>query len=455
MIIMEKSTIKKLTIVSVAGLLILSTIAALFLIDFGEEEEDDSLQVVATFYPLYYFSKEIGGDRAKVTSLIPNNMEPHSWNPKPSDIISTSKADVFVYNGAGFEPWVGDFLDQLGDDVIVVDASDDVALGLSDEVEELYSTAELSLSSGPFFDAMLSFDAPHPQIELAEGCYNITFDICSWNNCTARGGSIWLNVSEEGDFRMFLDVSGDVKLLDENGTEVALEMKIGDVADHPTFKQGLFMELPTGLTRLSMNNTSSDKAHLVVLMPAEEGGEHEEGHEHGLNDPHFWLDPLNAKVQADSIANAFAQADPGNATYYHGNAAELKQRLDELDDAFRTGLENRTKNDIVTTHEGFNYLAKRYSINAHAAIGISGDEQPSAQDMVRLTDLINELDINYVYSEPTYSDAIMEQISAQTGAEVLVLDGVHGQSGVNAEKDYFEIMYANLESLKIGLEVDP
>lgn len=452
---MEKSTFKKLAIVSVAGLLVLSTVAALFLIDYGEEDNDDSLQVVATFYPLYYFSKEIGGDNAKVTSLIPNNMEPHSWNPKPSDIISTSNADVFVYNGAGFEPWVGDFLDQLGDDVVVVDTSEDVALGLSDEVEELYATAELTLSSGPFYEAALSFDTPYPQVALDEGCYNITFDNCAWNNCTAHGGSIWLNVSEEGDFRMFIDVSGDVHLLSENGTAVALEMKIGDVADHPAFKQGLFMELPMGLTRLSMNNTSSDQAHLVVLRPAVEGGEHEEGHEHGLNDPHFWLDPLNARIQVDSIANAFAQADPGNATYYHDNAATLKVRLDELDEAFRTGLENRTKNDIVTTHEGFNYLAKRYGINAHAAIGISGDEQPSAQDLVRLTDLIDELDINYVFSEPTYSDAVIEQISDQTGAEILVLDGIHGQSGVNAEKDYFEIMYANLESLKKGLEVNP
>jgi zinc transport system substrate-binding protein len=164
---------------------------------------------------------------------------------------------------------------------------------------------------------------------------------------------------------------------------------------------------------------------------------------------------LNAKIQVDSIADAFAQADPGNATSYHENAATLKERLDELDDAFRTGLENRTKNDIVNTHEGFNYLAKRYGFNSHAAIGISGDEQPSAQDLIRLTDLINELDINYVFGEPTYSDAIIEQISTQTGAELLVLDGIHGQSGVNAEKDYFEIMYANLESLKIGLEVNP
>ncbi len=122
-----------------------------------------------------------------------------------------------------------------------------------------------------------------------------------------------------------------------------------------------------------------------------------QGIEVGTNDPHFWLDPLTAKMQVDNIAKAFIGADPENATYYQANAVDLKSRLDELDKDFRTGLESRTKNDIVTTHEGFNYLAKRYGFEAHAAIGISGDEQPSAQDMIRLTDLIIDLDMNYVF----------------------------------------------------------
>ncbi len=97
------------------------------------------------------------------------------------------------------------------------------------------------------------------------------------------------------------------------------------------------------------------------------------------NDPHFWLDPLTAKVQVDNIAKAFIGADPENATYYQANAVDLKSRLDQLDKDFQAGLEGRTKNDIVTTHEGFNYLAMRYGFEAHAAIGISGDEQPSVQ----------------------------------------------------------------------------
>src|SRR5512136_208013 len=71
----------------------------------GPQDDEGRLRVVATFYPLYYFASEIGGNRTHVDSLIPFNTEPHSWEPAPSDIVRTDKAKVFVYNGAGFEPW--------------------------------------------------------------------------------------------------------------------------------------------------------------------------------------------------------------------------------------------------------------------------------------------------------------------------------------------------------------
>jgi len=149
----------------------------------------------------------------------------------------------------------------------------------------------------------------------------------------------------------------------------------------------------------------------------------------------------------------FVSADPGNATYYQANVADLKSRLDQLNEEFMTGLANRTKNAIITTHEGFNYLAFRYHFDAYGAVGISADQQPSPQDLARLTVLIRELGLHYVYSEPIYSDAVIETIARETGARVLVLDGIHGRTGVHANLDYFGIMGANLESLRKGLEV--
>jgi zinc transport system substrate-binding protein len=145
-------------------------------------------------------------------------------------------------------------------------------------------------------------------------------------------------------------------------------------------------------------------------------------------DPHFWLDPLSAKVQVQNILDGMVGADPGNATYFYNNAANLTSRLDALDHDFRVGLQNRTKNDFVTTHEGFDYLALRYGLNAHAAVGISADQEPSPADLAALTNLVRSLDLHYVFSKPVFSDAVVRTIAAETGAQVLVLDGIHGRT---------------------------
>jgi len=169
-------------------------------------------------------------------------------------------------------------------------------------------------------------------------------------------------------------------------------------------------------------------------------------------DPHFWLDPLSAKIQVANMLEAFIQADPANATYYKTRAKKLTRRLEKLDRDYRDGLKNRRKNVIVTTHKGFDYLASRYGFKAEAIMGITADAEPSIQDLIRITETVRENNLKYVFAEPVYSDKFIEIISRETGAKVLILDGVHSQLGPHANMDYFQIMYENLENLKKGLE---
>ena len=64
------------------------------------------LLVVASFYPLYEFAREVAGASAQVVSLVPSGVEPHNWEPSPQDVTRSRDARLFIYNGAGFEPWV-------------------------------------------------------------------------------------------------------------------------------------------------------------------------------------------------------------------------------------------------------------------------------------------------------------------------------------------------------------
>ncbi|GAB6929841.1 metal ABC transporter substrate-binding protein [Paenibacillus sp. JCM 10914] len=92
--------------------------------------EEGKVNVITTFYPIYEFAKEIGGDEVNVLNLLPTGVEPHDWTPRSQDIVNTSKAQLFLYNGAGLEGWVPGFLKGLdkSTEVKPVEVSQGIAL---------------------------------------------------------------------------------------------------------------------------------------------------------------------------------------------------------------------------------------------------------------------------------------------------------------------------------------
>jgi zinc transport system substrate-binding protein len=90
---------------------------------------EKKLTVVTTLFPLYDFARTIGGDKAEVTLLLPPGIEPHTFQPKPADVMNMSKADIFVYTNEYMEPWAKSFLNGLPtNDITVVDTSRGVTL---------------------------------------------------------------------------------------------------------------------------------------------------------------------------------------------------------------------------------------------------------------------------------------------------------------------------------------
>lgn len=76
----------------------------------SQPQQDNKLQVAASFYPLYDFAKQIGGDKISVQNLTPAGTEPHDYEPSPKTLITAERAKVFIYNGGRLEPWTDKFL---------------------------------------------------------------------------------------------------------------------------------------------------------------------------------------------------------------------------------------------------------------------------------------------------------------------------------------------------------
>ena len=70
-------------------------------------------EVVATIFPLYDWSRAIGGERVTVTQLLPPGVEAHGYAPTPRDVARVARADLFLWCGPAMEPWAEDLLRGL------------------------------------------------------------------------------------------------------------------------------------------------------------------------------------------------------------------------------------------------------------------------------------------------------------------------------------------------------
>ena len=193
----------------------------------------------------------------------------------------------------------------------------------------------------------------------------------------------------------------------------------------------------------------SDAAGLVPVEEEEGHEEEEEGHdEHGELDPHFWLDPLRMADVGDAIADRLAEVDPDNADEYGANAADLRADLERLDAAYTSGLSDCERDTIVVSHDAFGYLGRRYGIHLAPIAGLSPDAEPTAADLARLQDLIEDEGVTTVFSERLAPPRLSRTLAEDMGITTEILDPIEGLTDETAGEDYLSVMEQNLEALE-------
>ena len=171
------------------------------------------------------------------------------------------------------------------------------------------------------------------------------------------------------------------------------------------------------------------------------------------DDPHVWLDPSLMIALTNLITEQIVKIDPAGADTYRQNAAILIADLYSLDQSFRTGLANCEKKEIITGHEAFSYLARRYGFEQNSIAGISPEAEPSANDLASLVKLTKEKNINVIFFETMSGPKFAETIAREIQGKTMVLNPLEGLSEAELAlgKDYISEMKQNLENLKIAM----
>lgn len=212
--------------------------------------------------------------------------------------------------------------------------------------------------------------------------------------------------------------------------------------------------LESWTSKLAEGNTSP-KALLELSKSFELSEIEEEGKK--IQDPHIWLSPKNYIKMAKLVSTSLQQnQSQTNQVLIENNTRDLIQKLEVLESKYKAKLSpnNCKKTKFVTNHEAFNYLAKDYGLEALSISGLSTEAEPSAKELVDLSEIIKSNNIKYVLTETIANPKLAQTLAKEVGITTLEMNPLEGltEAEIKAGSNYLTVMESNLQNLATALE---
>lgn len=173
-------------------------------------------------------------------------------------------------------------------------------------------------------------------------------------------------------------------------------------------------------------------------------------------DPHVWGHVENVVPMVELIRDELIELSPDHAQQFTSNAEELIADLERLDQWITDQIATipPEQRQLVTTHDAFQYYATAYNLEvAGTLIGISTEEQPSAQTVQQLSDSIQGLGIPTIFAETTINPRLITTVAEEAGVQLSTTELYSDSLGSpGSEGDtYIKMMVSNTRAIVEGL----
>ncbi|MFZ2890023.1 metal ABC transporter substrate-binding protein [Sulfuricurvum sp.] len=268
------------------------------------------------------------------------------------------------------------------------------------------------------------------------------------------------------DVRSIIPLGSDAHMFSPNPTQVA-EISGGALfiyngAGFETWAESLTNTLPKTTQILDMSQhvalQKSEEEDVDEHDNDEHADEHdhheEHAHQHGAYDPHYWLDIDNMIKMTQTMDAEFSKLAPAKAEQFHKNAATYIAELQKLKSDYATGLSKCKNRTLISNHDAFGYLTHANKLENVSVIGLSSDEQPSAQTVAHMVEVVKEHGMKTIFFEELINDNVSQTIARETGAKAVPLQPLENisQDELKSHQTYLSIMRENLKKLREAME---
>ncbi|WP_108062313.1 metal ABC transporter solute-binding protein, Zn/Mn family [Poseidonibacter lekithochrous] len=388
--------------------------------------------IVVSILPQKTFVEKIGGEKVSVTNMVRPGSDPHSYEPKPSQMKEIAKADIYFPIGLEFEnTWLTKFADQNKNMKFVEMTKNVEYIEMAkhshhhhhdeghDSHEEGHHESELPYEWAGVF-------------ELQKGTYTWSFSKVEGNYADPRMKMLIIKANKKDD-----DL---IEAYEEQAKNVFANNKTKTATNNSS------LETNNSFYTLSFDESKNKTIFKVQIkqagkylfftehMPIEfEANEHyfkdstkkdievltsvpEEAH-HG-KDPHVWVSPKNVKIMAKNIYNTLVEVDSKNQEYYKTNYDNFIKEIGLTDIRIKSILSSLPRNSkFMVFHPSWGYFAKDYNLE-QLVIEVEGKE-PKPKILQKIIKEAKEENVKAIFTQTEFSDKSAKVIADELKIKVI------------------------------------
>jgi zinc transport system substrate-binding protein len=157
------------------------------------------------------------------------------------------------------------------------------------------------------------------------------------------------------------------------------------------------------------------------------------------NDPHIWLDPLNAQKITQYLVQILSKFDPENSQTYHSNGKKTILRLSDLNIQLETKMSSVSSKPYIVFHDAYQYFEKRYQLNPIASVTVSSGTSTSVGRLIDIRKKIKIKKVLCIFTEPQFSPKLVQTVISGTAVKKGILDPI-GTSISPGPEMYFTLL---------------
>ncbi|HUO52324.1 MAG TPA: metal ABC transporter substrate-binding protein [Gemmatimonadaceae bacterium] len=195
-----------------------------------------------------------------------------------------------------------------------------------------------------------------------------------------------------------------------------------------------------------------DVSRAVPVLDIPSGNvDRSQGDVHPLGNPHYWLDPDNAKRIVALFRARFTDLDPSGAPVYAANEAKFDASLDSAEKTWAPMLAKIKGKPIVAWHTSWRYFAEYSGVNIVAFMEPKPGVPPSPSHLAGVIQTMKRTGAKVIVMEPFYDKKMADFVADKTGAKVLILPPSVGGLKDGDPPNYIALMTYDITQLADSL----